>query len=98
MLIFDGLQVYFGMLDALMASEELPEEYRNRCQVKIIYIYIYIYMCSFYWMNDYCYRTYYAMIVIKRGMLLFTGYTTSVEGVDHTTRESSKLIQLLLIV
>jgi hypothetical protein len=27
-------QVYFGMLDALLASEELPEEYRDRCQVK----------------------------------------------------------------
>ncbi|KAK6122291.1 hypothetical protein DH2020_043911 [Rehmannia glutinosa] len=26
-------QVYFGMLDALMASEVLPEEYRNRRQV-----------------------------------------------------------------
>ncbi|KVI05382.1 zinc finger protein BRUTUS isoform X1 [Cynara cardunculus var. scolymus] len=26
------MSVYFGMLDALMASEELPEEYRNRCQ------------------------------------------------------------------
>ncbi|KAL0430160.1 UNVERIFIED_CONTAM: Zinc finger protein BRUTUS [Sesamum radiatum] len=25
-------QVYFGMLDGLMASEVLPEEYRNRCQ------------------------------------------------------------------
>ncbi|KAL0408886.1 UNVERIFIED_CONTAM: Zinc finger protein BRUTUS [Sesamum radiatum] len=31
----DGdMSVYFGMLDALMASEVLPEEYRNRCQVK----------------------------------------------------------------
>lgn len=27
-------QVYFGMLDALLASEELPEEFRDRCQVK----------------------------------------------------------------
>lgn len=26
------MAVYFGMLDALLASEELPEEYRNRCQ------------------------------------------------------------------
>ncbi|GJM93522.1 hypothetical protein PR202_ga10084 [Eleusine coracana subsp. coracana] len=26
-------QVYFGMLDALLAAEELPEEYRDRCQV-----------------------------------------------------------------
>lgn len=26
------MSVYFGMLDALMASEALPEEYRNRCQ------------------------------------------------------------------
>ncbi|KAG6752916.1 hypothetical protein POTOM_042957 [Populus tomentosa] len=25
-------QVYFGMLDALLAAEELPEEYRDRCQ------------------------------------------------------------------
>jgi len=25
------------MLDALLASEELPEEYRNQCQVKNIY-------------------------------------------------------------
>lgn len=28
------IQVYFGMLDALLASEELPEEYRDRCQVR----------------------------------------------------------------
>ncbi|RRT85237.1 hypothetical protein B296_00000786 [Ensete ventricosum] len=28
-----SLQVYFGMLDALLASEQLPEEYRDRCQV-----------------------------------------------------------------
>ncbi|MCE3051719.1 hypothetical protein HAX54_050587 [Datura stramonium] len=27
------MSVYFGMLDALMASEVLPEEFRNRCQV-----------------------------------------------------------------
>ncbi|KAK4430235.1 Zinc finger protein BRUTUS [Sesamum alatum] len=26
------MSVYFGMLDGLMASEVLPEEYRNRCQ------------------------------------------------------------------
>ena len=26
-------QVYFGMLDALLAAEELPEEYRNKQQV-----------------------------------------------------------------
>ncbi|XP_047940642.1 zinc finger protein BRUTUS-like [Salvia hispanica] len=26
------MSVYFGMLDALMASEVLPEEYRDRCQ------------------------------------------------------------------
>jgi len=26
-------QVYFGMLDALLAAEELPEEYRDRYQV-----------------------------------------------------------------
>nr|XP_043627558.1 zinc finger protein BRUTUS [Erigeron canadensis] len=26
------MSVYFGMLDALMASEQLPEEYRDRCQ------------------------------------------------------------------
>lgn len=28
-----NFQVYFGMLDALLAAEELPEEYRDRCQV-----------------------------------------------------------------
>ncbi|XP_065880980.1 zinc finger protein BRUTUS-like [Euphorbia lathyris] len=27
------MSVYFGMLDALLASEELPEEFRDRCQV-----------------------------------------------------------------
>ncbi|KAF2317795.1 hypothetical protein GH714_041109 [Hevea brasiliensis] len=26
------MSVYFGMLDALLASEELPEEYQDRCQ------------------------------------------------------------------
>ena len=29
-------QVYFGMLDALLAAEELPEEYRDRCQVYVL--------------------------------------------------------------
>lgn len=32
-------QVYFGMLDALLASEQLPEEYRDRCQVKMLHIF-----------------------------------------------------------
>jgi hypothetical protein len=27
------LKVYFGMLDGLLAAEQLPEEYRDRCQV-----------------------------------------------------------------
>lgn len=26
-------QVYFGMLDALLAAEQLPEEYKDRTQV-----------------------------------------------------------------
>jgi zinc finger-like protein len=26
------MAVYFGMLDALLAAEVLPEEYRDRCQ------------------------------------------------------------------
>jgi hypothetical protein len=26
-----SFQVYFGMLDALLASEEFPEEYRDGC-------------------------------------------------------------------
>ena len=26
-------QVYFGMFDALLAAEELPEEFRDCCQV-----------------------------------------------------------------
>lgn len=30
------IQVYFGMLDALLAAEELPEEYRDRCQVHLL--------------------------------------------------------------
>lgn len=29
-------QVYFGMLDALLVAEELPEEYRDRCQVPFL--------------------------------------------------------------
>lgn len=29
----NSVQVYFGMLDALLAAEELPEEYRDCCQV-----------------------------------------------------------------
>jgi len=29
-------QVYFGMLDALLAAEELPEEYRDRYQVLLV--------------------------------------------------------------
>jgi predicted metal-binding protein len=31
--IFHFLKVYFGMLDGLLAAEQLPEEYRDRCQV-----------------------------------------------------------------
>ncbi|GJM89667.1 hypothetical protein PR202_ga05876 [Eleusine coracana subsp. coracana] len=30
--IFGFLKVYFGMLDGLLAAEQLPEEYRDRCQ------------------------------------------------------------------
>ncbi|KAA8541254.1 hypothetical protein F0562_025139 [Nyssa sinensis] len=26
------MAVYFGMLDALLGAEELPEEYRDRCE------------------------------------------------------------------
>lgn len=36
------IQVYFGMLDALLASEELPEEYRDRFQVNRLFC-----ICSF---------------------------------------------------
>jgi hypothetical protein len=28
-----ALQVYFGMLDALLAAEQLPDEYQNSLQV-----------------------------------------------------------------
>ncbi|XP_020264959.1 zinc finger protein BRUTUS [Asparagus officinalis] len=28
------MAVYFGMLDALLATEQLPEEYRDRCQIE----------------------------------------------------------------
>jgi len=36
-------QVYFGMLDALLAAEELPEEYRDRYQVLLLSLkYIYL--------------------------------------------------------
>nr|GLL26888.1 putative E3 ubiquitin-protein ligase XBAT35 isoform X1 [Ipomoea trifida] len=31
--IYSSLQIYFGMIDALLANEVLPEEYRNRQQV-----------------------------------------------------------------
>jgi hypothetical protein len=29
-----ALQVYFGMLDALLAAEQLPDEYQNSLQVQ----------------------------------------------------------------
>lgn len=34
--LFLSTQVYFGMLDALLAAEELPEEYRDRYQVNTL--------------------------------------------------------------
>ncbi len=30
-----ALQVYFEMLDALLAAEQLPDEYQNRSQVSL---------------------------------------------------------------
>lgn len=35
---FSVIQVYFGMLDALLALEVLPEEYRERCQVNVTFL------------------------------------------------------------
>jgi hypothetical protein len=29
------MAVYFEMLDALLAAEQLPDEYQNRCQVSL---------------------------------------------------------------
>lgn len=42
------IQVYFGMLDALLASEELPEEYRDRCQVLIAPFLMVLTVCIFF--------------------------------------------------
>ncbi|KAG2590903.1 hypothetical protein PVAP13_5NG457100 [Panicum virgatum] len=39
------MAVYFGMLDALLAAEELPEEYRDRCQKG---------RCRFHWLYHKC--------------------------------------------
>lgn len=32
-------QVYFGMLDALLAAEQLPEEYKDRTQVLLPHVF-----------------------------------------------------------
>lgn len=85
-------QVYFGMLDALLASEELPVEYRDRCQVKhsdfffpsksLITLSRYHCLLSVKATNLGIYRIYCAMTVIRRGQHPSTGCTTSVGLVD----------------
>ena len=44
---FIFLQVYFGMIDALLAREELPDEYKSRKQVMkldhLLYTAIFVY-------------------------------------------------------
>ena len=77
-------QVYFGMLDALLASEELPEEYRDRCQVKHLnFILSSNSYQAHYLLNIKVTKVWYSRIscattVIRRGMHPSTGCTINV--------------------
>lgn len=91
--IFRFLKVYFGMLDGLLAAEQLPEEYRERCQVShchspitiliVLTTEVYLPLCS-----CGCSRIYFATTVRKKVDLDSTGSITNVASVVHTTPES----------
>jgi hypothetical protein len=83
------------MLDALLAAEELPEEYRDRCQVAQFF-------CSRFLLFrplEYIYqfllhrssRIYCAMTVRGKADVDFTGYTTNAAPVGRTIPELSRL-------
>jgi len=88
------------MLDALLAAEELPEEYRDRCQVAqffcsrfslfppLDYLLILLHRSS---------RIYCAMIVRGKADVDFIGYTTNAAPVGPTIPESSRLTQLIAL-
>lgn len=90
-LLLISFKVYFGMLDALLVSgsEELPEEYKDRCQVDFLVILIPIPMLLFPFSSETLlwvfYRTYCAMTVTRRGRHPSTGSTINVSFVVHIT-------------
>lgn len=86
------------MLDALLALEQLPEEYRGKQQVTALIWFVELciyYLCFWWWalfqfnLTFVC-RIFFAMIARKRGELHFIGCIISVTVVDRTTREQSK--------
>jgi zinc finger-like protein len=98
---FVYVQVYFGMLDALLAAEELPEEYRDRCQV-------FKFFCSCFSLFlsaaqlQYLYllhssRIFFVMTVKEKGDLNFIGCTTNAAPVVLTIPESLRLIRQIVL-
>ena len=91
-------QVYFGMLDALLAAEELPEEYRDRCQV----VQFFFFPFDFHWVNQYSTylfllhglsRTYFVTTVRRKGDADSIGCTTNAGPAVRTIPELSRLTQ-----
>ena len=89
-------QVYFGMLDALLAAEELPEEYRDRCQV-VQFFFFYFHCVNQY--SSYLFllhglsRTYFVTTVRRKGDVDSIGCTTNAGPAVRTIPELSRLTQ-----
>jgi hypothetical protein len=85
------------MLDGLLAAEQLPEEYRDRCQVNLPFsqsrfhsvIHLTLRLSS---LRD-CFRIYCVTTAREKAGHGFIGCTTSVVSVVLTTPELSRLIR-----
>ena len=101
----NDLQVYFRMLDALLAEERISDEISSQTQVCQLY-FLFLMRCCMFFQNAYsdgscnsC-RFYYVMIVKRKERPPSTGSTTNALVVVPTTLEfydsSIESIKLLL--
>ena len=90
------------MLDALLAAEELPEEYRDRCQVfKLFCSWFLLFLSSaqlqHLYLLHYSSRIFFVMTVKEKGDLNFTGSTTNAAPVVLTIPESLRLTRQIVL-
>ena len=82
-MLYGVSQVYFGMLDALLAEEKMPDEYSGKTQVRYdLYSYIsflnILYLILFIMLDcKMIYRSYCAMIVKREEVLHSIGFITN---------------------